>query len=400
MTNPLRRIALVSAFPPGQCSLNEYGLHFARALAAHPEVGEVIVLADRLPAPAAELDLGPGIRVRRTWSFNSVTTLPTLLRALWSERPDAVIWNLQTASFGDRELTAGLGLLAPALARLLGLRSGIIAHNIVAGLDLDATTLKGQPLRQAVVRLGGAAVTRAMAAASYMTVTLRSYVDILARQVPRADVTLVPHGTFDTGTRPWVAQTDRPLRIVTMGKFGTYKRLETLLAAFDHLRAMPGQMPLELVIGGTDHPNTPGYVAGLARARKDDPAVRFAGYVAEEEVPAFFESGRLAVFDYEATTGSSGVLHQAASLGAVPIFPRIGDFVDLCEDEGLTGGHFAPGDATALAGVIHDLLADTTGAERIAQSNRRAVDAIPMADIAAWHVAKLFDAPETVPQFV
>jgi glycosyltransferase involved in cell wall biosynthesis len=399
MTSHPRRIALVSAFPPGQRSLNEYGLHFARALAAHPDVGEVVVLADRLPEPAAELDLGPGIRVRRVWSFNSSATPVRLLHALWSERPDAVIWNLQTASFGDRELPAGLGLLAPGLARLAGWRSGIIAHNIVAGIDLEATTLKGQRLRQAFVRLGGAAVTRAMCAASYMTVTLRSYADILARQVPRADVSLVPHGTFDTGSRPWVAQADRPMRIVTMGKFGTYKRLETLLAAFDRLREMPGLPPLELAIGGSDHPNTPGYVADLADRRAGDPAVSFAGYLAEEDVPAFFESGRLAVFDYEATTGSSGVLHQAASLGAVPVFPRIGDFVDLCEDEGLTGGHFPPGNADALARVMHDLLTYTATAERIAQANRQAVDAIPMSDIAAWHVAKLFDTPEVLPSF-
>jgi hypothetical protein len=46
-----RRIALVSAFPPGQLSLNEYGLHFARHLAAHPDVAEVVMLADILPAP-------------------------------------------------------------------------------------------------------------------------------------------------------------------------------------------------------------------------------------------------------------------------------------------------------------------------------------------------------------
>lgn len=399
MTSLTRRIALVSAFPPGQRSLNEYGLHFARALAAQPDVSEVVVLADRLDDPAPELDLGPGIRVRRVWDFNSAMTTPRILRALRSERPDAVIWNLQTASFGDRELPAGLGLLGPAMARLGGWRSGIIAHNIVAGIDLEATTLKGQRLRQAMVRLGGAAITRAMCAASYMTVTLRSYADILAHQVPRADVTLVPHGTFDTGARAWVAQADRPLRIVTMGKFGTYKRLETLLAGFDRLRAMPGQPPVELVIGGTDHPSTPGYMAALARSREGDPAVTFAGYIAEEDVPAFFESGRLAVFDYEATTGSSGVLHQAASLGAVPIFPRIGDFVDLCEDEGLTGGHFAPGDAVALAGVMQNLLTDNAEAERIAEANRRAVDAIPMADIAAWHLAKLFDALEVAPGY-
>lgn len=399
MTHHQHRIALVSAFPPGQRSLNEYGLHFARALAAHPSVSEVVVLADRLERPVAEPDHGPGIRVRRVWDFNALSTPVRLLREIGRERPEAVIWNLQTASFGDRELPAALGLVAPALTRLSGRPSGIIAHNILAGLDLEATALRGQPLRQAVVRAGGAAITRVMGLASYMTVTLRSYAEILDREMPRADVSLVPHGTFDTGVRPWVAQQARPMRIVTMGKFGTYKRLETLLSAFDRLRAMPGLPQLELVIGGSDHPNAPGYMAALAAARAKDRGVVFAGYIAEEDVPAFFESGRLAVFDYEATTGSSGVLHQAASLGAVPVFPRIGDFVDLCEDEGLTGAHFAPGDAEALAVAMHDLLGDTGRADRIAQANRAAVAAVPMADIAAWHVTKLFAPEQGLPAF-
>lgn len=393
------RIALVSAFPPGQRSLNEYGLHFANALASHPDVSEVIVLADRLPHPMAEQDHGPKILVRRVWDFNRATTCISLLRAMRAERPDAVIYNLQSASFGDREIPAALGLMSPALSRLMGWKSGIVAHNVIAGIDLDSTQLKGQRLRQAIVSAGGAVITRVMSWASYMTVTLRSYVDLLSDRVPNADVTLVPHGTFNVGARPWVPIEARPMRIVTMGKFGTYKRLETLLAAFDILRENPETPPVELVIGGTDHPNTPGYVANLALKRKDDPAVQFAGYVAEEDVPGFFESGRLAVFDYEATTGSSGVLHQAASLGAVPIFPRIGDFIDLCEDEGLTGSHFAPGDARDLADRMKSLLSDSAECNRIAKANRIAVEAIPMSDIAHWHMVKIFGVRSALPDF-
>lgn len=169
------RIALVSAFPPGQRSLNEYGLHFANALASHPDVSEVIVLADRLPHPMAEQDHGPKIRVRRVWDFNRATTCISLLRAMRAERPDAVIYNLQSASFGDREIPAALGLMSPALSRLMGWKSGIVAHNVIAGIDLDSTQLKGQRLRQAIVSAGGAVITRVMSWANYMTVTLRSY---------------------------------------------------------------------------------------------------------------------------------------------------------------------------------------------------------------------------------
>ena len=388
MTLPLR-LALVSAFPPGRQSLNEYGLHLARTLAEREDVAEVVVLADRLDGPQPELDLGSKVRVERVWRFNSLTAGPAILWALHRLDPDGAVWNLQTATFGDREVPAALGLLAPAMARALGTPSGIIAHNLIAGMDLENTQLAGAPLRQAIVRAGGALVTRAMVAADYMTVTLRGYRDLLAERHPNAEVHLVPHGIFDTAPRERLPLDQRSLRIVTMGKFGTYKRLETLLDAFDRLRARPGMRGIELVIGGSDHPATPGYLDGIAAARAGDSAVRFAGYVAEEEIPNFFGSARLSVFDYASTTGSSGVLHQTASYGALPVFPRIGDFVDLCEDEGLSGVHYAPLDAADMAQSMEAALRSLPVWQETADANARAAGAMPLSDVAAFHVHRL-----------
>ena len=387
--NSSRRIALVTAFPPSQLSLNEYGLHFAKELALRPDVDAVIVLADQLRAPLPELDLGPKVKVRRVWRFNAVRTLPRLLYELQAERPDGVIFNLQTATFGDREVPAALGLLAPALARMIGMPSGIIAHNIIAGVNLDQTFLRGQRLRQAIVRVGGALVTAAMMRTSYVTTTLQSYVDILRKSYPKANLYLVPHGTFDTAERPWKPHVTRPRRITTMGKFGTYKRLETLLSAFDIVRKTPEYAAIELVIGGTDHPNAAGYVAGLANARQDDPGVVFHGYVAEEAIPEFFESALISVFDYESTTGSSGVLHQTATYGAVPVFPHIGDFVDICRDEGLEGYHYPPGSAVGMASAMVQALSQPLFAESLAMANQKAALGMPFSEVIAFHMDKI-----------
>ncbi|MBT8476699.1 MAG: glycosyltransferase, partial [Alphaproteobacteria bacterium] len=353
------KLALVSAFPPGRQSLNEYGLHLAREMAARADVSEVVVLADRLVEAAPELSLGPKIRVVRCWSFNSVCAGASILTALKPEGVDAAIWNVQTATFGDREVPAALGLMAPAAARVLGTPSGVIAHNILAGIDLDSTQLKGQRIRQAVIRAAGSVVTRAMLAATYTTVTLRSYADHLGTAFPKAEVHLVPHGTFDTDEHDMAPVESRARRIVTMGKFGTYKRLETLLAAFDLLRKDPAFASYELVIGGSDHPNAQGYMASLEAARAGDPGVIFHGYVAEDDVPSFFGNARASVFDYSATTGSSGVLHQTACYGAVPVFPAIGDFVDVCRDEGLAGANYAPENAAEMADAMRRVLGDT-----------------------------------------
>lgn len=392
-----RRIALVSAFPPGRLTLNEYGLHLAKAFAARADVAEVVVIADRLDRPEAELNLGPKIRVRRVWSFNAPLTAARIVTALKAERVDGAIFNIQMASFGDRELPAALGLCAPMLARLAGVPSGVIAHNLITGVDLEQTQLKGQVWRQRLVRLGGAVITRALLAANYLTVTLDSYRQDLARRHPGANVLLVPHGTFDTEVRALVPSGKRPLRIVTMGKFGTYKRLETLIAAFRQLRSRPGHAGLELVIGGSDHPNTPGYMAQVAESCAAEPGIRFHGYVAEDDIPGFFADARVSVFDYSATTGSSGVLHQTACYGAVPVFPRIGDFVDVCRDEGLDGANYAPGDATGMAEAIAGYLDDPARADRLALSNRTAALGMPISAVADVHMrelARFWDARE------
>lgn len=392
MTHPIR-IALVSAFPPGKQSLNEYGLHLAKGLAARPDVGEVVVIADKLPQWMPELDLGPKIRIERCWSFNKFTTLPGLIKAIRDAGADGVVWNLQMATFGDSEATAALGLLAPMAARLAGTPSGVIAHNMIDGVDLDHTVLKGQRLRQAAVRLGSRVITRALLSANYLTVTLRSYHDSLRAKHPQAAVHLVPHGTFDTGEAPVAPLSERPRRIVTMGKFGTYKRLETLLEAFDILRMGPGNADLQLVIGGSDHPNTPGYLDRLAAQRVNDDGVTFAGYIAEEEIPAFFGDARLSVFDYTATTGSSGVLHQTACYGTVPVFPRIGDFVDVCEDEGISGVNYTAQDANDMAAQMQRALLDETGSQSMVDRNRDAAMGFPFEKVVEFHVRQLTQAP-------
>lgn len=388
MIRPLR-IALVSAFPPGKQSLNEYGLHLAKGLAERTDIAEVVVLADSLPNDTPELALDPKITVKRCWTFNSLSSLPKLVAAIRAAKVDGVLWNIQTATFGDSEATAGMGLLAPMAARFTGIPSGVIAHNLIGGIDLEKTVLKGQPIRQALVHFGGKVITKALLSASYMTVTLRNYRDAIVAKSPNAPVHLVPHGTFDTNVRDLIPFADRARRIVTMGKFGTYKRLETLLEAFDLLRQTPGNADLELVIGGSDHPNTPGYLRDLAEQRKDDAGVVFQGYIAEDDIPDFFGNSKLSVFDYVATTGSSGVLHQTASYGAVPIFPRIGDFVDVCRDEGITGANYISQDAQDMADQMFHALENPDRSQEVADANRGAANGFPFAKVVEFHVTQI-----------
>ena len=391
MSSIAKRITLVSAFPPGRQSLNEYGLHLAKGFAAHDEVAEVLVLADQLDGPGQELDMGPKIKVQRVWAFNKPFSQWRLFRAARAAKTDAVIFNLQTASFGDKEIPAATGLMVPAVLRLFGSHVGVIAHNLIAGVDLEQTVLKGQWLRQMLIRTAGEIVTRALCAASYITVTLPAFLATLRTIAPRAKAHLVPHGTFEGSVSQPAPASTRGLYLNTMGKFGTYKRLETLLAAFDLVRQDPRFADLKLEIGGSDHPSTPGYMAALKAKWAHDPGITFLGYIAEDEVPAFFGRAALSVFDYSTTTGSSGVMHQATSNGAVPIFPLIDDFADLASSEGIKGYHYAPDDAQALATALMAAFEDRDSLDAKAASNLSAADHMPFADVIAFHMAQIPD---------
>lgn len=174
-----------------------------------------------------------------------------------------------------------------------------------------------------------------------------------------------------------------------MGKFGTYKRLERLIAAFQAVRTAHPNIGVKLRIGGGNHPATPGYIEGLKARHKGDPDIEFVGYVPEEDVAAFFSTSRLAVFDYDATTGSSGVLHQAAGFGTPAAYPLLGDFIDVTRREGLTGYHYKPLQTESLAHALEAAILDTKQSEQIMRANLEVSNALPIATVAAFHVAMM-----------
>ena len=114
------KIALITSFPPSRHALNEYGFHVADQLRQEPAI-DLTVLGDYLPTPADEL---PGFKVTRCWGFERPGNLANLVRAIRKVKPDVAWFNLGFASFGGRPLSALLGLLTPAAARL----SGVYSH--------------------------------------------------------------------------------------------------------------------------------------------------------------------------------------------------------------------------------------------------------------------------------
>lgn len=381
----MKTIAIVTAFPPSPGSLNEYGFHLVNAFAARDDIEKVIVIADKYDGDAAELDLNSKIEVKRVWKFNSPFAGLHILRALKSSDVENALYNLQTASFGDSEIPAALGLLTPAISQKLSIPSGVIMHNLVEAVDLSQTNLANSLFRQKLVNTASYFVTKAMLMSGFMTVTLDSFWGILKEKYKAKNAFMVPHGSFPTPNNAAPTRLeDRSNVIVTMGKFGTYKRLERTISAVQNLNAARCEdSKLTLIIGGTDHPAKAGYIEARAAQHKSDKNIIFHGYVAEEDVAGFFAQAKLAIFDYDSTTGSSGVLHQAAIYGTPAAYPMMGDFIDVSVREGLQGFNYEPLNQPALEKAISDCFKDSQLSQAYADNNLDVSKGVTMKTVAS-----------------
>jgi glycosyltransferase involved in cell wall biosynthesis len=333
------KIALITAFPPSRQGLNEYGFHVAEQLRREPCV-DLTVLGDYLPTPAEEL---PGFRVDRCWGFGKSASIATLVRALRQLKPDVAWFNLGFASFGDRPLPAVLGLLAPAAARLNGVYSHVTLHQLFETVDLEDAAVSSPRL----YRAGGWLATHLLLSANSLSVLMPAYRRTLGEKYRRGRVSVKSHGIFAGRPDPpdFTRRGNPTHRILAFGKWGTYKRLELLIAAFNRVAT---KIPnVELVIGGGDHPKTAGYVQSMAQLHANE-RIHFLGYVPEDAIADLFREASLAVMPYTSSAGSSGVAHLAAQYGVPVIASGIRDFRDLAEHEGIAMRFFTPGDTDSL----------------------------------------------------
>lgn len=398
------RIAVVTTHPPGKGSLNEYAYHFVRYLRRKPEAREVVLLVDELPEgetyrfPTAEEEcelpdgcyLAP-VTVIPCWRFNAHNNPQRILAAIRRANPDVVLFNIQFASFGSGKIPGALGLSAPALARRAGYPTIVLLHNIVETVDLKSAGFGGNPLMERVIRLSGAFVTRLILSADLVALTIPKYVEILQSKYGANNVLLAPHGSFESHDVPDLELPPGPLQIMTFGKFGTYKRIETLIEAFKILLDEAGrnggsECGLELVIAGTDSPNAAGYLGEMQVRYAGVPGVRYTGYVSEDDVPRIFGDAAVVVFPYTSTTGSSGVLHQAGSYGKAAVLPKIGDFAEVITEEGYTGEFFEPGNAASLAAAIGRVLHDAEHRRALGRQNFAASNGLPIEDVVDWYL--------------
>ena len=342
------KICLVTAFPPSRRGLNEYGYHIARELQRDPLLS-VTVLADELETPEPELE---EFDVQRVWRFDSLSNPSRLHKALREAKPDVVWFNLLFSTFGNKPLAAFSGLTIPVLTRLKGTYTHVTLHHLMENIDLSHANVRFPR----AYRAAGNVATRMLLAANSISVLLPAYRRTLIKKYGGENVHFRAHGIMSARPEPpdYLQRGVPYHRVLAFGKWGTYKRLELLLQAFELVaKRMPSA---KLIVAGSNHPMTPGYVESVAKHYEGDDRIEFRGYVAEEDIPALFRESSVLVMPYSSATGSSGVAHLAAEYGLPIICADIPDFHEMADDEGLGILFYETGKEGSLADQICGLL--------------------------------------------
>lgn len=355
------KICLVTAFPPSRRGLNEYGYHIARELQRDPLLS-LTVLADVLEEPAEELeDFG----VLRCWHYNKLSNPPRLLKVIREIRPDVLWFNLLFSTFGSKPTAAFFGLSIPALTRMWGIYTHVTLHHLMDNIDLHDAGIRHPQL----YRWAGSIATRTLLMANSISVLLPAYRRTLMGKYRGENVHFRAHGILSA--RPeypdFSRRGDPEHRVVAFGKWGTYKRLELLIEAFELVTA---QLPhARLIIAGANHPMTPGYVESVAQRVNGASNIEFTGYVPEDRIAELFSTASVMVMPYSSATGSSGVAHLACEFGVPIISADVADFREMAADEDLAIDFYEIGNARSLAQKVVNLLKDPERQREMADQN-------------------------------
>ena len=380
------KLGIVTAFPPSKVTLNEYAYHLVKNFVKNKTIKEIYLFTDKTIADKIlDFPYSEKITVVECWSFNSYNNFISISNAVKNVKPEQVLFNLQFMKFGDKKIAAALGLLLPIYIRFLGIKTTVLIHNILETVDLKKSGFVKNNIATFFYKCIGYILTRFILGANTVAVTIPKYKRILERKYNAKNVVVIPHGTFEIPDVPKYRIPKGAKKIMAFGKFGTYKKVEILIEAVKRVRQRTGEV-LEIVVAGTNNPNTPNYLQSVKNKYKNLNGLTFTGYVAEEKVAKLFKDSSVVVFPYTSTTGSSGVLHQAGSYGKAVVLPNIGDLKELVTEEAYRGEFFNATDVESLAMAIQKIVLNDLYRIELGKINYKAATTFPMRKICDLYI--------------
>jgi len=382
------KICLVTAFPPSGRQLNEYAFYIAQELQRDPRIS-LTILGDALDNyefatdengnPLGTREELPGFNVVRCWEFNNLTSPFRLLKTIQQIKPDVVWFNLVFSTFAtpDHPVAAFAGLCVPALARGLGCYAHVTLHHILEHVDFADAGVR----QDRIFRLGSELATRVLLKANSVSVLLSAYQRTLIEKYSAQNILLGTHGVFASRPSPpdFSKRGNPDHRILAIGHWGTYKRLETLTEAFPQvLKRVP---TARLLIAGANHHTKPGYWESIRDSQLGNTRIEFRGYVAEHEIADLFRTSSIVVMPYDSATGSSGPAHQACEFAVPMVCADIGDFRTMAADEEMAINFYETGNASDLADKLIEVLESPDRQRQMAERNFAAAVRMTMPNV-------------------
>lgn len=318
------KLLAITSFPPSVRGSNSFGYHAVSRFLELPGVTKIIVIADILTDDLKkniheEILVDERLTIDRQWQYNSIKNLFQIIRATISYNPDIVWVNLQYTSFGSNLITAFLGLCIPGTLRLLGYSVIVLLHNFLGGTDLDKMSFSYSGIVRKLTLYVDKIAMRSIMSSNKVFTMVEGYQKELSYAYPNTDVEYVRQDLFAVPEYKPANKTS--LKILTLGYFGTYKKLDVLLNAFLLVRRdLPNT---SLTIAGSNNSHAPGYLEKLQEEHiGKEKNVEFSGYVAENELANLFWGSNIVVITIALLQVIQASLSWLMSMGGLFSYPN------------------------------------------------------------------------------
>ena len=337
-------LAIVSPFPPAITGIGQYGYYVTRALAQSGSFSRITVLAGSSSDGETPNHLGSTV-IDYCWQPGSMSSRQAILSRLKSLRPDLVWFNLGASIFGKSPWSNVSGSLTPFFARRIGFPTVVTLHELVEFADLRTLNAPGGPFAQIGARL----LTNIATHADVICLTMRQYKSLLSTR--QLECTYIPIGAYH---EPELLEESNSQELLFFTTLAPFKGLELLLESFIKLqKAYPH---LKLKIAGAEHARFPHYARGLKERFDRMSGIVWLGQVPEERVINLFRESQIVVVPYQASTGSSSVLYQAATWGRSIVASDLREIRTLADEGNLQVEFFKTGSTDSLSDAIQTLL--------------------------------------------
>jgi glycosyltransferase involved in cell wall biosynthesis len=335
-------LAIVSPYPPNITGIGQYGYHVSRLLAHSGIFARITVLTGATQGKTA-LEVPPPLQIRPAWQPESINTGWEIFRQLKALQPDVVWFNLGASVFGRSPIANLSGFFGPLCARRMDIPTVVTLHELVELADLQTLNAPGGPLAAHGARL----LTRIGLQADVVCLTMRHYTDWLAIRQPNLPCVHIPIGAY---YQPELLPASDEQELLFFTTLAPFKGLGVLLEAFCALQ--PHYPDLHLTIAGAEHARFPGYARRLRKQYDRLPGIRWLGQVPEEQVRGLFQRAQIVTLPYNASTGSSSILYQAATWGRPVVASDLPETRTIVAESGLDVTFFERGNPASLAEAL------------------------------------------------